>query len=122
MFIECSAKLTGGEFCRWKKIKGSVRDFPNVGLIQCEDCLLVTHSQDLSKSVDYESGSMHIWSEGYGELLSSPKSDTLRRTIEINRLAQEFKINSILDFGCGNGQFLSALGDQSACFQVNLAI
>ena len=108
MNIECPSKGGQAEICAWKQRKGQVRDFPNVGVIQCQECKLVTHAQDLSDDVNYESGTMHNWASGYGDSLPGPEADTLRRVIAINSLAKARNSDSILDFGCGSGGMLSA--------------
>ena len=109
MKIECPSKGGQVEMCAWQQRKGQVRDFPNVGVVQCQECKLVTHTQDLSNDVNYESGSMHNWAAGYGDSLPGPEADTLRRVAAINNLASSSKVDSILDFGCGSGGMLSAL-------------
>jgi SAM-dependent methyltransferase len=108
MKIECPSKGGKAEMCAWKPRQGQVRDFPNVRVVQCEECKLVTHEQDLSNDVNYESGSMHNWAAGYGDSLPSPEADTLRRVTALNNLAISIKADSILDFGCGSGGMLSA--------------
>ena len=109
MKIECPTNGGQAVNCAWRQRKGQVRDFPNVGVIECEVCKLVTHAQDLSIEVNYESGSMHNWASGYGDSLSGPEADTLRRVIAVNNLATTINADSILDFGCGSGGMLSAL-------------
>jgi 2-polyprenyl-3-methyl-5-hydroxy-6-metoxy-1,4-benzoquinol methylase len=108
MKIECPSKGGKADMCAWKQRKGQVRDFPNVGVVECEECKLVTHAQDLSNDVNYESGSMHNWALGYGDSLPGPEADTLRRVTAINNLATTINADSILDFGCGSGGMLSA--------------
>jgi 2-polyprenyl-3-methyl-5-hydroxy-6-metoxy-1,4-benzoquinol methylase len=108
MKIECPINGGPAEKCVWKPRIGQVRDFPNVGVIQCQECQLVTHEQDLSNDVNYESGSMHNWAQGYGDSLPGPEADTLRRINAIKKLASKRKIHSILDFGCGSGGMISA--------------
>ena len=108
MKIEFPSKGGQAEMCAWQQRKGQVRDFPNVGVVQCEECKLVTHAQDLSNDVNYESGSMHNWAAGYGDSLPGPEADTLRRVTAIDNLAISIKADSILDFGCGSGGMLSA--------------
>jgi SAM-dependent methyltransferase len=108
MKIECPSKGGKAETCAWKQRIGQVRDFPNVGVVQCEECKIVTHAQDLSNDVDYESGTMHNWTSGYGDSLPGPEADTLRRVTAIDNLAKSIKADSLLDFGCGSGGMLSA--------------
>ena len=108
MKIECPSKGGQAEMCAWQQHKGQVRDFPNVGVVQCKECKLVTHALDLSNGVNYESGSMHNWASGYGDSLPGPEADILRRVTAINNLAKTSIADSILDFGCGSGGMLSA--------------
>jgi len=93
----------------WKTRTGSVRDSQEVGILECIECELVTHSEDLSSLVNYGTGSMHKWAAGYGDNLSSPKSDHLRRILIIEELKEAFNIETVLDFGCGNGELLQLL-------------
>jgi SAM-dependent methyltransferase len=116
MQIECPDKGGQAEICAWRQRKGCVRDFPSVGVIECQDCGLVTHDQDLREEVNYESGSMHSWASGYGDSLPGPESDKLRRVTAINKLAESKNIDSILDFGCGSGGMLSALENNFRVF------
>jgi len=109
MKIECPIKGGRAEECGWNARVGQVRDFPSIGVIQCQTCYLVTHAQDLSGDVNYEAGSMHVWAQGYGDSLPGPATDIARRVTSINSLATTNKKFSILDFGCGSGGMLSAL-------------
>lgn len=109
MKIECPVKGNSAEKCMWQQRKGHVKDFPKVGIIQCQECKLVTHAQDLSTDVDYESGSMHNWAQGYGDFLPGPARDLSRRTSAINDLAKTKRIDAALDFGSGSGEMLSKL-------------
>ena len=61
--------------------------------------------------MDYEAGSMHNWALGYGGTLANPLEDISRRVNEILDLSISFKINSILDFGSGSGEMISALSE-----------
>lgn len=111
MKIECPLKGGQAKMCTWQQRKGQVRDFPNVGVIECQECGLVSHARDLSEEVNYESGSMHSWASGYGDSLPGPESDKLRRVTAIKYLAESLKIHSLLDFGCGSGGMLTALAN-----------
>ncbi len=86
-----------------------MRDLPNVPLKECIDCQLVSHGSDLSASIDYEAGSMHRWTSGYGGFLETPKEDIERRVSSILELTKRHKIERLLDFGCGKGEMLRAL-------------
>ena len=93
------------------KRKGAIRDFPKYGVEECSNCHLVTHERDLREFIDYQSGSMHNWAAGYGGSLETPKEDILRRVEAIRILSLNHKVNSILDFGSGNGEMISALSE-----------
>jgi 2-polyprenyl-3-methyl-5-hydroxy-6-metoxy-1,4-benzoquinol methylase len=58
---------------------------------------------------------MHNWTLGYGGTLSNPIEDVSRRVTEILALAKNSPIKSILDFGSGAGEMMTAL---SADFEV----
>jgi len=95
--------------CNWHKTPGKIRDENGTGMIECLTCELKKHEIDLRHKVNYESGSMHIWTEGYGEELVGPSLDKSRR---INLLKESIRFDpliSILDFGCGNGEMLEIL-------------
>lgn len=96
--------------CRWEKISGLVRDEDNVGVLNCSNCQITKHEIDLRHKINYESGSMHSWTDGYGEDLKGPSSDKDRRLKAIKDLVNENSINSVLDFGCGKGEMLEVFG------------
>lgn len=107
--IDCPLGKLSAESCPWIVRPGYIRDFPKIGVVECANCLLVTHETDLRDSIDYKSGSMHAWASGYGGTMESPKEDISRRIEAINSLASQNPITSILDFGSGEGDMLSAL-------------
>ena len=84
---------------------------PTTGVMECASCKLVTHEEDLSNLVNYVDGSMGLWSKGYGESLPKPGADLNRRVNDIKQLIKShaLEIQSILDFGCGNGEMLRSL-------------
>jgi 2-polyprenyl-3-methyl-5-hydroxy-6-metoxy-1,4-benzoquinol methylase len=94
------------EPCHWREIPGKVRDEKNVGILECADCQMKKHSIDLRQKVNYASGSMHEWTSGYGEELKGPSEDKDRRARAVQDLMKKESIDSILDFGCGNGEML----------------
>lgn len=108
MRIECPTLGGCADKCNWITREGSVRDNPNTGVIECQNCQLVTHSIDLSQSVNYENGTMHDWAAGYGDTLPGPATDTTRRVASIRCLQEKYKFKSILDFGCGSGGMIAA--------------
>lgn len=108
MEITCP-KLGGScDECPWAGIPGQVRDVMDCGLLECQECKLVTHSRSLANHVNYVEGSMHNWSGGYGDNLPKPSDDKLRRLNLLNKLIEQnnFSHPTILDFGCGNGEML----------------
>lgn len=107
--IECPVSGGLAEKCTWIPREGSVRDNPSTGVIECQRCQLVTHADDLSKSVNYESGTMHDWASGYGDNLPGPAADSNRRVEAIKELEKTHRFRSILDFGCGSGGMLEVL-------------
>ena len=54
---------------------------------------------------------MHNWASGYGGTLANPVEDISRRVNEILELSKSFEIKSILDFGSGSGEMISALSE-----------
>ena len=109
MRIECPTLGGSADKCNWITREGSVRDNPSIGLIECQNCQLVTHSTDLSQSVNYEIGTMHDWAEGYGDTLPGPATDVARRVASVRYLEKKYKFKSILDFGCGSGGMIKTL-------------
>jgi len=95
--------------CNWQKIPGRVRDEVDIGLLSCSKCQVTKHEFDLRHKINYESGTMHSWAGGYGEEFHGPSLDKDRRVKAINDLVDHNLINSILDFGCGNGEMLEVL-------------
>ena len=89
----------------FEKLEGIVRDNPDLDVLQCKNCSLVFLS-----SFD------HIWENFYGndgmfngnvdvkKWLKETKDDDVRR---FNLLKKEIKDKKVLDFGCGNGGFLT---------------
>lgn len=93
----------------WAPRAGSLRDFTYIGLLECQDCGLVTPDKDVSASVDYASGSMHSWVAGYGGQTPPPESDVSRRLRSIADMIPTASNPRLLDFGCGAGEMLDAL-------------
>lgn len=59
--------------CPWEKRSGAIRDLPEFGVEECQNCKLVSHEKDLRQFVDYASGTMHAWASGYGGMLATPQ-------------------------------------------------
>ncbi len=104
--IECPISGESSNQCMWAPITGSVRDFPEVGVVKCQKCELVTPAKDLRQNVNYRDGTMHDWAGGYGGLLPGPASDSNRRIEAVKSIKNRFQIKTILDFGCGSGEML----------------
>jgi 2-polyprenyl-3-methyl-5-hydroxy-6-metoxy-1,4-benzoquinol methylase len=118
MEIECPSTGYDSKNCPWKSRSGVVRDNPKVGILECTECHLVKHSEDLSEFVNYESGSMRNWESGCGYELHSQESDGPRRLKEIKELLSKFEIKSLLDFGCGMGEMLEIYSNIADVFGV----
>ena len=84
--FECPGGDTNLRKCHWVSIRGSVRDVPEVGVRQCDNCGLVTHNKDLREFVNYADGTMHTWTSGYGELPTNPVQDVDRRINSLIKL------------------------------------
>jgi 2-polyprenyl-3-methyl-5-hydroxy-6-metoxy-1,4-benzoquinol methylase len=109
--IDCPEGASNVDLCEWKKRDGAIRDLPAFGVEECRTCKLVSHEKDLREFVDYESGSMHNWAAGYGGTLANPAEDVSRRVNEILNISETFKLKSILDFGSGSGEMITALSE-----------
>ena len=90
---------------------GSLRDFPEVGLLRCSFCGVVVHDKDVSDSVSYESGTMHEWSKSWGDR-NPPDADFQRRISALERLRDGTTESKHLDYGCGSGGVVGALRDK----------
>lgn len=110
--FQCPEESNDVSNCTWEKRSGCVRDFPKVGVEECSRCHLVIHTTDLREEVNYETGSMHEWSKGYGSTIDLPIDDIDRRMQEILKLHEECEITSILDFGSGRGEMLGTLSSR----------
>lgn len=82
---------------------GALRDAKHVGVQRCSVCGLITHQEDVSKMVSYQSGSMREWNVGR-KLDKIQSEDTRRRVFAVAGLMEKMKHpRSYLDFGCGDG-------------------
>lgn len=118
MDITCPIEGGNCDACPWQSTPGQVRDSIDCGLIECQNCKLVTHSRSLANQVNYVEGTMHNWSGGYGDNLPKPSADKIRRLNLLSKLQREYnKSNpSILDFGCGNGEMLDTFKNSFETF------
>ena len=115
MKIECP-RGSDSEMCVWKKRTGEIRDAKSVGIKECEDCQLVVHNENLDHLVSYSDGSMHDWTSGYGENLIDSSTDSDRRLEALKKLASNYNLHTILDFGCGQGAMVNILNESfKAC-------
>jgi 2-polyprenyl-3-methyl-5-hydroxy-6-metoxy-1,4-benzoquinol methylase len=109
--IDCPLGNEPADICPWVKRNGTIRDYPMYGVEECSKCHLVSHERDLREFIDYESGSMHSWTAGYGGTLETPKQDISRRVEAIRTLSQIHPVKRILDFGSGKGEMIAALSE-----------
>lgn len=112
MNISCPKARNNLRSCEFKSRRGKVRDVPGVGVQECNECGIVTHTSDLSSYVDYKNGSMHRWSSEQTTLRAKPNSDISRRLEAIISLSFGNPAIRILDWGCGSGNMLNALNYQ----------
>lgn len=90
---------------KFKKLEGTVRDNPSLDVLQCENCSLVLLSSfEHINNNFYENGGMLGGTIDINNWLKNTKDDDNRR---FNLLKKEIKTKKVLDFGCGNGGFLS---------------
>ena len=85
--------------------KGQVRDAPELEILECQSCGLVTLSSlEHIRSEHYENSGMHGQDpKTMDEWLDETAEDDQRRFDILRTLLQNKKV---LDFGCGNGGFL----------------
>ena len=88
---------------------GDIRDNSKIKVIQCANCGLVTLS-DFSHIAEnhYEEGKMHSYQNTMQEWMKETEIDDARR---LNSFKKNLLGKNILDFGCGNGGFLSKAMD-----------
>lgn len=94
--------------CNFSERAGSVRDFPNVGLVECMKCFIVRHAQDLSDQINYVESSMHSWTPGHGELTTEPSEDANRRIEEVKKIVLGTGKTNLIDIGCASGTLVAA--------------
>jgi len=116
MSIVCPLDNDSADGCPWVYRSGIIRDLPNYGVKECDQCKMVTHEADLREFVSYESGSMHNWAAGYGGSLSTPEEDISRRVQSIKSVSLNNNVRKILDFGSGAGEMITALSKDFTVF------
>jgi 2-polyprenyl-3-methyl-5-hydroxy-6-metoxy-1,4-benzoquinol methylase len=89
----------------YRKRPGSVRDNPDIEVLECSECSLVYLSSfDHINEGHYENSGMHADSEpDVDAWLNETQVDDLRR---YQFLKNKLTNKKIIDFGCGNGGFL----------------
>jgi SAM-dependent methyltransferase len=83
-----------------------VRDNDNINVMKC----LVTNSLILDKNIqtNYFDKGINYWSENN---INDARKKTFTDDVRRYNLIKQFKFESILDFGCGNGGFLYLCND-----------
>jgi len=101
--MEMTCYLCGG--VSFECVHSGVRDHKNIDVLKCTKCGLVFLSS-FAHVVDdyYTSGKMHDWNkEKWDDWVNASEKDDLRRVLYLKNILQG---NSLLDFGCGNCNFL----------------
>ncbi len=89
----------------FEKREGNVRDNSDLKVLECKNCsLVVLSSFDHINEKFYENDGMHGGQVNIKYWLNATKDDDKRR---FRLLKNEIKGKKVLDFGCGNGGFLS---------------
>jgi len=92
---------------------GTVRDFPNVTVLECLSCGVTFHGIDLSQEVNYPAGTMNDWPLDEKLALPVPDDDDKRRGEYLRNLYPTNRNEiQVLDFGSGRGSFLFELKDE----------
>lgn len=103
------------ESVKFSKRSGSVRDNKNLNILECDNCGLVfLDKQDHINNQLYEDSGMHQSSCSMDEWTKNTDWDDQRR---FNILKSSLVNKNLLDFGCGNANFLSK--SKSICAQVS---
>ena len=104
-----SAPLKNCHVCgksNWKKVQGKLRDKPEIGIIKCSSCGLVTleTTNHISEQL-YQDSKMRpgAKNEEWVSILKHCLRDDQRRVKQFRPLIEN---KSVLDFGCGSGGFL----------------
>jgi len=103
------------ESVKFSKRPGSVRDNKNLNILECDNCGLVfLDKQDHIDRQLYENSGMHQSSYSIDEWIKDTDWDDQRR---FDNLKLSLVNKNLLDFGCGNANFLSK--SKSICSQVS---
>jgi len=93
------------EHSDFEKLDGVVRDNPELDVLRCKNCSLVFLSSfEHICDCFYENGGMFGGSVDAEKWIKETKDDDERR---FKFLKKEIKNKKVLDFGCGNGGFLT---------------
>lgn len=84
-------------------IHKGTRDKPEINVLKCANCGLVMLSEHLPSDHNYENGEMHGKSHALSEWIRETIPDDIRR---LKYLGNCLIDKAILDFGCGNGNFI----------------
>ncbi len=92
----------------WTTRVGSLRDAPNVGVVECLNCGVVIPAEVPNGIVDYAAGTMHggVPIDVVGARAEGFK-DNQRRTVVVQALLNPG--DRVLDVGCGSGGFMHEL-------------
>ena len=114
-FLEYNKIMNEQEICylcghnEFEKLDGIVRDNPDLDILKCKNCSLVflssfEHICENFYENDGMFGGTFGGSQKLKKWLKETKDDDSRR---FNMLKKEIKGKKVLDFGCGNGGFLT---------------
>lgn len=83
-----------------------------MGVKKCSHCGLVNHDTDVRTKVSYESGTMHDWAKGWGDLTGGPNDDLSRR---VSALCAAFPKSggNFLDYGCGDASLVMEMSSRN---------
>ncbi len=109
------------QFCNnstWVDRVGSLRDSPDIGVVQCAECGVVIPARTPSVPVNYAAGSMFgTVTPDFAVLRASGLVDSQRR---VDALFEVSSHRPVIDIGCGAGGFLSLLKHNAPKYGVEL--
>lgn len=85
---------------------------PDVGVKKCSHCGLVNHDTDVRERVSYESGTMHDWAKGWGDLTGGPEKDLSRRVSAFSAVLPKSG-GDFLDYGCGDASLVLEMSSRN---------